>query len=137
MAGRAGFLGSLRGGDAPARHAGAEIGSDSLIGDAFLGRADDPDNRRAGSGFAAAPDFHPVWGTLGASAPQSGDDWLSQGEEEAEGAVIEVVNREQLVTVRVLSAASAGDVLQTEARSADLPASASTSANVSRGGGPR
>ena len=90
MAGRAGFLGGLRGGDAPERDADAEFGSDALIGGAAPWPRRELRRRARRSCFAAPPGFDPVWGTLGASIPQGSDDWRSQSELEADGVAVDV-----------------------------------------------
>lgn len=84
MTGRAGFLGGLRGSDAPERD--AEFGLDGLIGGPPLVRLDDPNGGRSDGGFGVPPGFDPIWGTLGPAIPEALDD----AEDEAEGPAVEV-----------------------------------------------
>jgi hypothetical protein len=70
MAGRPGFLGSLRG-DQSDRDANSGFGS--------------------GLGGETPPGFDPVWGTLGAPTAGGSNDWLSQStEQEPEGMAVDV-----------------------------------------------
>lgn len=79
MAGRSGFLGGLRGSDAPERDGEAEFGLDGLIGGPPLVRLDDPDDGRSDGGFGVPPGFDPIWGTLGAAIPEARDDAEDEG----------------------------------------------------------
>ena len=85
MAGRPGFLGGNQN-DTRERDADSGFGSNTLIGGSTFVRFNDPHPR---DGFETPPGFDPVWGTLGAPA-QTGDNWLSRDEEEAEGLAVDV-----------------------------------------------
>lgn len=89
-AARAGFLGGLRGGDAPERDAEAEFGSDTLSGGSPIIRLGEPSGPTAGDAVDASPGFDPVWGTLRAPIPEDHDHWLGRSDEGAEGATVDV-----------------------------------------------
>lgn len=88
MAGRPGFFGGSRGSDAPERDAGIGFASNTLLDGPPLIRLGDPNGGRSEGGFA--PGFDPVWGTLGAPASTSNDDWLTRPQEGVEGVAVDV-----------------------------------------------
>lgn len=89
MAGRPGFFGGPRQGDAPERDAEFGFGSDTENGSPFA-RLGDSRSTRDG-GFGATPGFDPVWGTLGPPAAQAIDPWKTQADEpEADGPIVDV-----------------------------------------------
>ena len=89
MSGRPGFLGGMRQNDAFERDADSGFGPATLVSDSPL-RLGGPDGGRAEGGFGTPPGFDPIWGTLGAPDPRSGDDWLGRGDENDEGVAVDV-----------------------------------------------
>ena len=90
MAGRPGFFGGSNQTDAPERDPETGFGLGSRIGTAPVIRLGDPNSARSDNGFGTPPGFDPVWGTLGAPAAQSHDDWLARGNDQPEGVAVDV-----------------------------------------------
>ncbi len=91
MAGRPGFFGGMRQGDASDRDAGAGFDSDSAAEGPSRLRLGDlnspPENGRS----VGTPGFDPVWGTLGPPGAQGNDPWGADSQEsEAEGLAFDV-----------------------------------------------
>jgi hypothetical protein len=90
MAGRPGFLGGLRQGDAPERDADSGFGSGTLLGGPPPIRLGDPNPPRSAEGFVTPPGFDPVWGTLGAPTAGTESDWLARDEDGLDGVAVDV-----------------------------------------------
>jgi hypothetical protein len=90
MGGRPGFFGGPREGDAQERDVDSGFGADSPIGGPPRIRLGDPNAPRSADGFDTPPGFDPIWGTLGAPAAPSTDDWLTRDQGGAEGYSAEV-----------------------------------------------
>jgi hypothetical protein len=85
MGGRPGFFGGPQEGDAQDRDADPTFGTDDLIGGPPRIRLGDPNAPRSD-----APGFDPIWGTLGAPAAPSPDDWLTRDQGGVEGRSVDV-----------------------------------------------
>jgi hypothetical protein len=91
MAGRPGFPGSSRQGDASDRDAGAGFGPEAIVEAPPQVRLGDPDSQRGNAGFGGTPGLDPIWGTLGPFDPEGGDPWRTNlPEAEAEGLSFDV-----------------------------------------------
>ncbi|HEX7491528.1 MAG TPA: hypothetical protein VF337_07470 [Candidatus Limnocylindrales bacterium] len=89
MAGRPGFFGGIRSGDAPDRDADLGFGGTTLAEQQGI-RLGDNNAPRFEGGFNTPPGFDPIWGTLGAPAAPSHDDWATHVDSGPEGLVIDV-----------------------------------------------
>jgi hypothetical protein len=88
MAGRSGFFGGPRQGEADDRDAGFGVGSDDQAG-GFVRLGDSRPLREID--FSHIPGFDPIWGTLGAPASQSSDPWQAGNEEpDNDGPIVDV-----------------------------------------------
>jgi hypothetical protein len=91
MAGRPGFLGGFRQGDASDRDADAGFGSDGLAEGTPPIRLGDPDRPFENAGVGGPPGFDPVWGTLGSPDAQANDPWRANSQEaDEEGMAFDV-----------------------------------------------
>ena len=91
MAGRPGFLGGFRQGDASDRDADTGFGSDGLAEGTPPIRLGDPNRQPENGGFAGPPGFDPVWGTLGSPDAQANDPWGANSQEaDEEGMAFDV-----------------------------------------------
>jgi hypothetical protein len=86
MAGRPGFFGGVRQGDAPVRD--AEFGFASQEGSPFIRLGESRSGRD--DGFGGTPGFDPIWGTLGAPVAQAGDPWRVTSEQIETGPIVDV-----------------------------------------------
>jgi hypothetical protein len=84
MAGRPGFLGGMRQGDASDRDVDAGFGSNGLAEGAPLLRLGDPNSPPQNAGFGGTPGFDPVWGTLGPPSAEVNDPWRANSQEAGE-----------------------------------------------------
>jgi len=67
------------------------VGPGGLVSAVPVIRLGDPNGQRPNDGLNTPPGFDPVWGTLGAPAVHSGDDWLVRKDDTADdGVAIEV-----------------------------------------------
>ena len=91
MAGRSGFLGGFRQGDASDRDADAGFGPDSPAEGTPPLRLGDPSRPPENAGFGGSPGFDPVWGTLGSPDAQANDPWRANSQEaDEEGLAFDV-----------------------------------------------
>jgi hypothetical protein len=79
----------MRQSDAFEGHTDSGFGSATLVGDSPL-RLGDPDGGHPEGGLGTPPGFDPIWGTLGAPNPHSGDEWMGRGDENDEGVAVDV-----------------------------------------------
>jgi hypothetical protein len=89
MAGRPGFFGGIRSGDAFERDADFGFGPATLTEHQGI-RLGDNNAPRIEGGFNTPPGFDPIWGTLGAPAAPSHDDWATRADDGPEGTVIAI-----------------------------------------------
>ena len=66
------------------------VGPGGLVGAVPVIRLGDPNAQRPNDGFNTPPGFDPVWGTLGAPAAHTGDDWLVRSDDTADGVAVGV-----------------------------------------------
>jgi hypothetical protein len=90
MTGRPGFLGGLRQNDAQDRNAEAGLGVDPSIGNTPQARLGDPEGQRSATVFDSPRGFHPIWGTLGAPAPEDSRDVLGRDDGGLDGPAVDV-----------------------------------------------
>ena len=91
MAGRPGFLGGFRQGDASDRDADAGLGSDGLAEGTPPVRLGDPNPPSENAGFGGPPGFDPIWGSLGSPDAQDNDPWrVNSREAQEEGLAFDV-----------------------------------------------
>jgi len=93
MAGRTGFLGGFRQGDAADRDADTGFGSEGLGEGTSPIRLGDPNRPFENAGVAGPPGFDPVWGTLGPPDGQANDPWRAnplQADEEGMAFDVEI-----------------------------------------------
>lgn len=90
MAGRPGFLGGFRQGDASDRDADAGFGSDRLTEGTPI-RLGDPNRPFENAAVGGPTGFDPVWGTLGSPDAQANDPWQANSQEaDEEGMAFDV-----------------------------------------------
>jgi hypothetical protein len=66
------------------------VGPGGLVGAVPVIRLGDPNAQRPNDGFTTPPGFDPIWGTLGAPAAHTGDDWLVRGNDTDDGIAVDV-----------------------------------------------
>jgi hypothetical protein len=90
MAGRPGFFGGAHQTETAEREPDLMVGPGGLVGAVPVIRLGDPNAQRPNDGFNTPPGFDPVWGTLGAPAAHTGDDWLVRSDDTADGVAVGV-----------------------------------------------
>lgn len=90
MAGRPGFFGGAHQTETAEREPDLIVGPGGLIGAVPVIRLGETNAQRSNDAYNTPPGFDPVWGTLGAPAAHSGDDWLVRSDDTADGVAVDV-----------------------------------------------